>query len=106
MIYFWISLILILTFFLNIFKTCFPEEKFNVGRVFEMSLEIKPRVQNGVIMSVHGRRDFVMLQLKDGNVEFSVDNGKGIISSTYIPSNPFGMCDGNWHSISGNFVLD
>lgn len=74
-------------------------KRFSVGRVFEMTLDIKPRKNNGVIMSVHGRRDFVMLQLRDGAVELSVDNGKGIITAKYTLPSPWMMCDGAWHSI-------
>ncbi|XP_071537849.1 laminin subunit alpha isoform X2 [Panulirus ornatus] len=74
-------------------------KKFNVGRVFEMTMDIKPRKNSGVIASVHGRRDFVLLQLKDGSVELTVDNGKGPIIARYTPSSPWMLCDGNWHSI-------
>ncbi|XP_069164876.1 laminin subunit alpha isoform X2 [Procambarus clarkii] len=74
-------------------------KRFSVGRVFEMTLDIKPRVNSGVIASVHGRRDFVILQLRNGSVELSVDNGKGIITAKYTPTHPWVLCDGNWHSI-------
>ncbi|XP_050725715.1 laminin subunit alpha-like isoform X5 [Eriocheir sinensis] len=74
-------------------------KRFSVGRVFEMTMEIKPRSINGVITSVHGRRDFVLLQLRNGSLELSVDNGKGIITATYAPSSPWSFCDGKWHSV-------
>ncbi|MPC51629.1 Laminin subunit alpha-1 [Portunus trituberculatus] len=62
-------------------------------------MEIKPRAISGAIMSVHGRRDFVLLQLKNGSLELSVDNGKGIITTTYTPLSPWSFCDGQWHSV-------
>uniref|UniRef100_A0A0P4VVW3 Laminin subunit alpha n=1 Tax=Scylla olivacea TaxID=85551 RepID=A0A0P4VVW3_SCYOL len=74
-------------------------KRFSVGRVFEMAMEIKPRAINGAIMSVHGRRDFVLLQLRNGSLELSVDNGKGIITTTYTPVSPWSFCDGQWHSV-------
>ena len=78
-------------------------KRFSVGRVFEMAMEIKPRTINGAIMSVHGRRDFVLLQLRNGSLELSVDNGKGIITTTYTPFSPWSFCDGQWHSIQCKF---
>ncbi|KAK8725473.1 hypothetical protein OTU49_010877, partial [Cherax quadricarinatus] len=74
-------------------------KRFSVGRVFEMTLDVKPRKNSGVIASVHGRRDFVILQLNNGSVELSVDNGKGVITARYTPPSPWMLCDGNWHSI-------
>ncbi|XP_042212496.1 laminin subunit alpha-like isoform X1 [Homarus americanus] len=74
-------------------------KRFSVGRVFEMTMDIKPRTIDGVLASVHGRRDFVMLHLKNGTVELSVDNGKGIITAKYTPPSPWMLCDGKWHSI-------
>lgn len=93
---------------MKLFQILFPYhffsgKRFSVGRVFEMTMDIKPRKNSGVIASVHGRRDFVMLQLKDGSVELSVDNGKGIITARYTPSSPWMLCDGNWHSIQGRY---
>lgn len=64
-------------------------------------MDIKPRKNNGVIMSVHGRRDFVLLQLRNGSVELTVDNGKGEIVNRYTPSSPWTICDGKWHTIQG-----
>lgn len=76
-------------------------QRFSVGRVFEMKMDIKPRKNNGVIMSVHGRRDFVLLQLRNGSVELTVDNGKGEIVNRYTPPSPWSICDGKWHTIQG-----
>lgn len=74
-------------------------KRFSVGRVFEMTMEVKPRKNNGVIASVHGKRDFVLLQLNNGTLELKVDNGKGVMVVQYKPASPWSFCDGQWHSI-------
>jgi len=74
--------------------------RFNVGAEFSMSMSVRPRTNNAVIMSVHGRRDFLMLQLRDGVAELSADNGKGIIKATIEPPTPYYFCNGQWHTVS------
>ncbi|XP_076046327.1 laminin subunit alpha isoform X4 [Oratosquilla oratoria] len=74
-------------------------DRFNVGREFTLTMEIKPRVTSGVLISVHGRRDFILLEMRDGSVQFSVDNGNGIIIAKHTPASKFNLCDGNWHEI-------
>merc|ERR1719481_2570701 len=66
-----------------------------------MSMAVRPRTNNGVIMSVHGRRDFLMLQMRNGVVELSADNGGGIIRATIEPPTQHYFCNGEWH----NFVV-
>lgn len=44
-------------------------DKFRVGRELYIAMDIKPRSQEGVLVSVHGNgSDFVVLQLTDGAV--------------------------------------
>ncbi|CAL4121219.1 unnamed protein product, partial [Meganyctiphanes norvegica] len=74
-------------------------EQFSVGRVFKLTMDVKPRVNTGVLMSLHGKSDFVMLQMKNGIVELSVDYGKGIIIAKYEPMTPWSLCDGRWHKV-------
>ncbi|CAL4100667.1 unnamed protein product, partial [Meganyctiphanes norvegica] len=62
-------------------------------------MDVKPRKNTGVLMSVHGKHDFMMLQMKDGSIELSIDNGKGIITVRYKPATPWSLCDGRWHSV-------
>ena len=52
-------------------------------------------------MSVHGRRDYLILQMVNGTLVFSVDNGRGPIVATFNPPYEHHMCDGKWHSIQG-----
>ena len=35
---------------------------------------------------------------------FTADNGGGSITSKYIPKMNNALCDGNWHSITGNVL--
>uniref|UniRef100_A0A0B7BNE7 Laminin subunit alpha n=1 Tax=Arion vulgaris TaxID=1028688 RepID=A0A0B7BNE7_9EUPU len=75
-------------------------DKFKVGRDLDIAIDIKPRSQEGVLLSVHGNgSDFVVLQVSDGAVIFTVDNGAGPISIQYVPPTQNSLCDGQWHSI-------
>uniref|UniRef100_T1J097 Laminin subunit alpha n=1 Tax=Strigamia maritima TaxID=126957 RepID=T1J097_STRMM len=75
-------------------------DNFVVGTDLDISLEIKPRDISGVIMAIHGQAgDYLALQLLEGSVKFSIDNGAGQIQATYTPSDKFTLCDGNWHKI-------
>ncbi|CAG0898967.1 unnamed protein product [Cyprideis torosa] len=76
-----------------------PFEKFRVGKMIEVKMEVKPRTQNGILFAVHGKNDFFLLQMIDGAVRVSVDNGGGPFSSTYNPPKKNFLCDGKWHTI-------
>ena len=52
-------------------------------------------------MSVHGRRDFLLLQMVNGALIFSVDNGRGPIVATYVAPHEHHLCDGKWHFVQG-----
>jgi laminin alpha 3/5 len=73
-------------------------EKFKVGRNIKLSLTIKPRKPSGILVSVHGERDFMVLQMINGTIKFTVDNGKGPLYSSFS-KDTYDLCDGNWHSI-------
>ena len=73
-----------------------------MGLGVTISMEIKPRSSSGILMSVHGRRrDFLLLQMVNGSLIFSVDNGGGPIVSTYSPLEENDLRDGKWHYIQG-----
>jgi hypothetical protein len=48
----------------------------------------------------------------DGAIQFTVDNGRGPITSLFKPENQFQFCNGDWHEIHGKqgklsfFVLE
>lgn len=81
----------------------FAEDRYKVGRNIKLSLSIKPRHPSGILVSVHGERDFMVLQMINGTIKFTVDNGKGPLSSSFT-KDPYDLCDGNWHNIRGNKI--
>ena len=56
---------------------------------------------DGIILAVQSARksDYMMLQMQDGNLIFSADNGAGEILTKYEPDAKNYLCDGNWHEI-------
>jgi hypothetical protein len=63
-------------------------------------MEVKPRTKNAVLLSV-GVLEFLTLQILNGTVKFSVDNGAGVESVIYTPPpSTSSICDGHWHRIS------
>lgn len=76
-------------------------DRFKVGIEMDIQMDIKPRNITGLLMSVHGRKDYLVLQMIDGVIKFTADNGKGPIEAAFKPPNQHFFCDGNWHSIQG-----
>ena len=75
-------------------------DKFRVGESITIKMWIKPRTRNGIILSVRGSKDFLLIQMLEGKIKLSVDNGAGVISvESGVPAG--GLCDGEWHSILG-----
>ena len=67
-------------------------------------MEIKPRNSTGLLLSVHGKTDFMILELLENEVVANVENGKGPFHASYKLGNKFSLCDGNWHRIHGELV--
>jgi len=74
-------------------------DNFRVGLDIDIRFEIKPRSTSGILVSVHGRRDYLLLQMVNGTMIFSVDNGRGAIVATHIPQSEHKLCNGKWHFI-------
>jgi laminin alpha 3/5 len=80
-------------------------ESYSVPLDLEINIEIRPRTLSGVILSVfsHGSGppggDYLVLQLVNGEVVFSMDNGQGEVMAVYNPSAKNELCDGEWHRI-------
>jgi len=55
------------------------------------------------LIAVHGKKDYVVLEMVDGHLRLVVENGKGPVVATYIPpgNNSYTLCDGEWHEIQG-----
>lgn len=82
------------------FYYTFAVDKFTVGRVIDIQMDIKPRSTSGHLLSVHGKRDHILLEMVNGTVKFIVRTLKdGPIETSFQPTNS--MCDGNWHNVRG-----
>ncbi len=76
--------------------------KFRVGLDFDVTMQVKPRNVSGILLAIQGKRgDYLILQLIDGTLVFTVDNGRGPISAKFKPQDDFQFCDGRWHDIHG-----
>ncbi len=73
--------------------------KFRVGLDFDITMKIKPRNVTGLLLAIQGRKDFMILQMVDGAMTFTVNNGRGPIVAVFKPSDRFQFCDGRWHEI-------
>jgi hypothetical protein len=76
-----------------------PETRFKVGLDFEMTMMIKPRNSTGILAAVKGRPDYLLLQMVNGSVHFTVENGRGPISAVFRPTHTEELCDGQWHEV-------
>jgi len=77
-------------------------EKFVIGSKIEILMDIKPRSVDGILLSVQTvKKNFLILEMKNGTISFSVDTGKGPISASFTPTTPYYLCDGLWHRIKG-----
>lgn len=67
------------------------EEKFEVGIQKKITLEIKPRTKNGIILyaksSNKDLKDFVLIELVDGALRATVNNGgpKNLNATVNLP---------------------
>lgn len=77
-------------------------ERFKVGTELDLKLEIKPRNVSGILVGVHGRKDWLVLEMIDGRITLNVNNGKGPIETSFTPAKKHYFCDGNWHHIQGS----
>lgn len=74
-------------------------DRFKVGTEMTIELQIKPRSMNGLLLSVHGKRAFLILQLINGTLNFAVDNGDGPIVAKFSLEQNEKFCDGKWRKI-------
>lgn len=70
-------------------------------------MDIKPRVDTGILLSVGSNSggDFLALQLFEGSVRLTVDSGEGPETLSLRLENNRTMCDGHWHKIKVNSVM-
>jgi laminin alpha 3/5 len=77
------------------------DDKYTVGRQMDIQMDIKPRSSSGLLLSIHGRNDHVVLEMVNGTIKFLVKAAKGQIETSYDAASPNSLCDGNWHNIRG-----
>lgn len=79
------------------------KDKFKVGLEIDVKMDIKPRNVSGLILSVQGKRDYLVLEMLNGVIRLTVENGKGAITTSFQPDKPHYFCDGQWHNIQGGY---
>ncbi|GJQ84232.1 LanA [Trypoxylus dichotomus] len=73
--------------------------RYTVGEEIDIKMDIKPRNVTGLLLTVHGKRDYLVLEMVHGGIKFTVENGKGPITTTFSPERTHYLCDGHWHTI-------
>ncbi len=76
---------------------------YNVGLQFDMTMMVKPRGISGILLAVHGDQDYLILQMHDGNMTFTAENGQGPFTATFRrqPDVNHWFDEENWHDIHG-----
>ncbi|XP_012267208.2 laminin subunit alpha [Athalia rosae] len=69
------------------------------GGTIDIQMDIKPRSTSGHLLSTHGKRDYLLLEMYNGTIRFLVRTQKGSIETSFEPPKPNSLCDGNWHNI-------
>uniref|UniRef100_A0A0K2UE20 Laminin subunit alphalike [Acyrthosiphon pisum] n=1 Tax=Lepeophtheirus salmonis TaxID=72036 RepID=A0A0K2UE20_LEPSM len=80
------------------------QPRYRVGMDFDINMDIKPRNISGILLAIQGRKDYLILQMIDGAIQFTADNGRGPIFSSFKPKTTFSLCDGKWHRIQGTNI--
>ncbi|XP_031783644.1 laminin subunit alpha [Nasonia vitripennis] len=75
------------------------EDKFSVGKQIDIEMDIKPRSSSGLLVSIHGRNDYVILEMVNGTIKFLVKAAKGQVETSFDVASPNTLCDGKWHNI-------
>lgn len=65
-----------------------------------IQFDIKPRTTDALLLSVHGKKALLIIQLVNGTITFTVDNGDGPIVAVFKPEKGVNFCDGEWHTIN------
>lgn len=75
-------------------------DRFRVGTEMTIQFDIKPRTTDALLLSVHGKTSFLLLELINGTIHFTVNNGDGPIVAKFIPEKDVNFCDGQWRTIT------
>ncbi|XP_053105976.1 laminin subunit alpha-1 isoform X2 [Hemicordylus capensis] len=79
------------------------KEGYKVRSDVNITLEFRTTAVNGVLLGISSAKvDAIGLEIVNGKVLFSVNNGAGRIRTTYEPKGPTSLCDGQWHKLQAN----
>ncbi|XP_056099529.1 laminin subunit alpha-1 [Rhinichthys klamathensis goyatoka] len=89
------------TFFSGSGYAAFMKEGYNVGSDVTVSLDFRSTAPDGILLGISSTKvDAIGLELINGQVVFSVNNGAGRISASSRSSGS--MCDGRWRTLVAN----
>ncbi|XDV48183.1 hypothetical protein PO909_017644 [Leuciscus waleckii] len=89
------------TFFSGDGYAAFMKEGYNVGSDVTVSLDFRSTSPDGILLGISSTKvDAIGLELLNGQVVFSVNNGAGRISASSRSS--VSMCDGRWRTLVAN----
>uniref|UniRef100_A0A674D3I5 Laminin subunit alpha-4-like n=1 Tax=Salmo trutta TaxID=8032 RepID=A0A674D3I5_SALTR len=75
------------------------DDTFNLGRKFELVVEVRPRVASGVLLHVYAAaEEYLTMYIHQGAVVVLVNNGVREFFTQVTPR--LGLCDGSWHRIT------
>ncbi|XP_060809379.1 laminin subunit alpha [Amyelois transitella] len=72
---------------------------FRVGNEVGIAMEVKPRNSTGLLLSVYGKKDYLVIELLENSVVARVENGMGPFQASFNFGENFSLCDGKWHTI-------
>jgi len=78
------------------------QDNFYVGPTFSLEMDIKPRNNHAVLLSIAAvgkGGDYLNLQMLDGSLKFTVNNGAGPQMVNFSLNEGQSFCDGHWHNI-------
>lgn len=75
-------------------------ERFTVGTDFNINFDFRPREPDGLLFSVHGKNAYMILELIDNSLVFTVkSDSKNIVTTNYTLPDNGSYCDGNWRNV-------
>lgn len=75
-------------------------DRFTVGTDFSLSFDFRPRDPDGLLFSVHGKNAYMILELIDNQLWFTVkSDSKNIVMTNYTLPDDGSYCDGNWRNV-------
>lgn len=75
-------------------------ERFTVGTDFNINFDIRPREPDGLLFSVHGKNAYMILELIDNSLVFTVkSDSKNIVTTNYTLPDNGSYCDGKWRNV-------